>query len=168
MPWQNITDIILIVSSPAWLRCWARSPVHCPGHRESLSRSAAWTAWPRHDPASPGWGASLLTLTSLHWLVVTGEQSDNLKFKYKVNGNMWRGKCWAHFWTWTWGENYAKHSKVQCDDGREKLHIFAEARSRKGLFTSQQSLFKDYNGECKNFPLKVLSKNVFFWILQSK
>ena len=50
---------------------------------------------------------------------------------------------------------------MQRDDGREKLHIFAEARSRKGLFTSQQSFFKDDNGECKNFPLKVLSKNVF-------
>ena len=150
MPRQNITDIILIFSentsdcfcllitdSPAWLRCWARSRGRCLGHTAPLSRRAAWRASPRHGPASPGQGASPLTQTSDHRC----QESENLKSKYKckVNGNMWWGKCWA--WTWTWGENYAKHLKVQRDDGREKLHIFAEARSRKGLFTSQQSLF---------------------------
>ena len=128
MPWQNIIDIILIFSgntsecfvfschqslslSPAWLRCWARSRGRCPGHTARRSRRAAWTAWPRHGPASPGQAGSPPTRRTLALSSLDTGEIMSLKYTrlarpgtfilhitlYKVNV-MWKwwGKHWAH------------------------------------------------------------------------
>ena len=189
MPWQNIIDIILIFSgntsecfvfschqslslSPAWLRCWARSRGRCPGHTARRSRRAAWTAWPRHGPASPGQAGSPPTRRTLALSSLDTGEIMSLKYTRLARPGIFilhiafQSQChvkvmrktlgtWAHFWTWTWGENYAKHLKVQRDDSREKFHIFAKTRSRKGLFVYFCKTFFMVN--IKFFPLKVLS-----------
>ena len=200
MPWQNITDIILIFSgntsdcfvscqqkvspsllrshSPAWRWCWARSRGRCSGHTAPRSRSEAWTASPRHGPASPGQAESPPTHRTLAW--AAGNWWDNESEIYKVDSSRylhfthltyciykvnvmwkWRGKHWAH--------EHTSELELEVRIMRNIWKCNVMIAEKHFTFLRTQGLGKVclftyvlFMVNIKFFPLKVLSKNFCF------